>query len=101
MNEHDQEKQMVEAVLNTLEGITKISSDTVKIYSDSITALSKERKDLLITLGSISAGAAALAPQFFGHVINSQYFYGGISILSFTAVLSLSYVLGLVEKETG
>lgn len=100
MNNQEQEQKMVGAVLDTLKGVTDISSETIKIYQELISDLSKERKGLLITLGSISAGAAALAPQFFGHVIHTHYFYAGISLLAFTVVMSLSYILGLIENDS-
>ena len=101
IEESNPEQALQEQALQMLERLSEFGSSTTRTYSDQIASLQKERRDLLVYLGSIAGGAAALAPQFFGHVLHPALFYAGILLLVVDVVVALSYVLGHVEIDVG
>jgi hypothetical protein len=51
-------------------------------------------------LGTISGGAAALAPQLLANVQQPSFFYAGIGLLCLVVIISTTYILSTIENET-
>lgn len=73
----------------------KMNTDYIAILS----GLHKERREMLKYIGTVAAGAAALAPQMLDKVQQASYFYSGIGFLSLVVVITVTYVLSSLENE--
>lgn len=75
----------------------KMSTDYIAILS----GLYKERREMLKYIGTVAAGAAALAPQMLDKVHQAAYFYSGVGLLCLVVVITVTYVLSSLENEAG
>ena len=90
------------AVLSALENLERMSALQVKAstdYGEKIMMLRSDRRDMYKYLGTIAGGAAALAPNIYSHVLNSSYFFLGVSLELVCVAIAMTYLLGTVEKD--
>ena len=99
MKPEDQER--LKQAQDLLGKINEVAKNSSQYFGDFIVPLHKEKRTLLIYVGSIAGGAAALSPQLLngGVVYNKTPFFLGVFILILVLVLSVAYVLSTVEKD--
>lgn len=94
------EDKRIEIIQQDLEAWTELDEKVHTEYTSLIKSLQKERRELFKYLGTISGGAAALAPQLIDSVRQVDFFYAGIILLCLVVIISTTYILSTVENET-
>ncbi len=70
-------------------------------YIGKLSGLHQERREMFKYIGTVGAGAAALAPQMLDEVRQATYFYWGIGLLCLVVAITVIYILSSLENEAG
>jgi len=92
------------AVFSALENIQAMSDMQRKAnadYAEKVILMRGERRDMYKYLGTIAAGAAALAPNVYDHVKDPHYFFIGVALELVCVAIAMTYLLGTVERDAG
>jgi hypothetical protein len=93
------EDKRIDIIQEDLEKWAELGEKVHTEYISFIKDLQKERREMFKYLGTISGGAAALAPQLLSNVQQPNFFYAGIGLLCLVVIISTTYILSTIENE--